>query len=153
MANKQLGLSRAEILWTAALVTFVVVLIVNTLHAEVARAKQRMCIDSLSYLSAQLHIGLEQQHVTTSEQLDIYYVGDGFTPQFAANDATSPISILLSPEIECPPDPWGRSFVLHKLKSGELWIISAGGKDYYPDQPFTKLSLAKRVHLPYLANQ
>jgi len=152
MTRKQQGLGRAELLWTVALVAFVVVLIVNTLQAEVARAKHRMCQDSLTYLSAQIHINLEGRQLTSFEQLEEYYSGPGVSADFMSNSSSSTLSSLISDDIYVPEDPWGQAFVLHKASASELWILSGGESGEYPTLPFTKSSLAKRVHLPYYSN-
>lgn len=152
MTRKQLGLSRAELIWTAALVTLVVVLIVNTLQAEVARAKQRMCMDSLAYLASQVHIGLEQQQLTSADLLESHYTGTGLSAAFMLETSSQPLSSLLIDGINIPSDPWGQAFVLHKTSNGDLWLVSGGEDGDYPSMPFSADSLAKRVYLPFFAN-
>jgi hypothetical protein len=154
MTRKQSGLGRAELIWTATILTIVVVLIVNTLRSEVARAKERMCLDSLAYLSAQIHIGLEQLELYQAEQLSEYYHGSGNHLSLDGDGAVNDLSEVLLDDIQIPQDPWGNAFVLHKVKQGEnteFWLISGGENGLYPAQPFTPASLAKRVYLPFVS--
>ena len=156
MTRKQHGLGRVELIWTVAVLILVTVLIVNTLRSEVARAKERMCLDSLAYLSAQIHVGLEQLEYFNAEQLEDYYLGPGAPPSFFSTEHVHLLSKLLPTDIVVPQDPWQNAFVLHKVTDGydaEFWLISVGEDGEYPTQPFTKNSLARRLHLPYIASQ
>ena len=156
MKRKQHGLGRVEIIWTVAVLILVTVLIVNTLLSEVARAKERMCLDSLAYLSAQIHVGLEQLEYFNAEQLEDYYLGPGAPPSFFGTERSHLLSTLLPAEISVPKDPWQKSFVLHKVAQGgspEFWLVSGGADGEYPTQPFTENSLARRLHLPHIASQ
>ena len=156
MTRKQHGLGRVELLWTVAVLILVTVLIVNTLRSEVARAKERMCLDSLAYLSAQIHVGLEQLQYFNAEQLEDYYLGPGAPPSFFGTEHTYLLSKLLPAEISVPKDPWQNAFVLHKITQdddSEFWIVSGGEDGEYPEWPITESSLARRVHLPFIASQ
>jgi len=155
MKRKQHGLGRVEIIWTVAVLILVTVLIVNTLLSEVARAKERMCLDSLAYLSAQIHVGLEQLEYFNPEQLEDYYLGPGAPPSFFATEHMHLLSRLMPTDITVPQDPWQNAFVLHKVMQGddsEFWLVSGGEDGKYPESPITKDSLAKRLHLPFVAN-
>ena len=155
MTRKQDGLGRVELIWTVAVLVLVTVLIVNTLRAEVARAKERMCLDSLAYLSAQIHVGLEQLEYFNAEQLESYYLGPGAPPSFFSTERMHLLSKLLPSDIVVPQDPWQNAFVLHKVTQGgdsEFWLVSGGEDGKYPEWPLTKDSLAKRLHLPFVAS-
>ena len=155
MTRKQHGLGRVELLWTVAALVLVTVLIVNTLRSEVTRAKERLCLDSLAYLSAQIHIGLEQLGYFNAEQLEDYYMGPGAPPFFFSTENMHLLSKLLPSDIIVPQDPWQNAFVLHKVTQGdaaEFWLVSGGEHGEYPELPLTKDSLAKRLYLPFLAS-
>ncbi|MDE0586198.1 MAG: hypothetical protein OSB63_06220 [Planctomycetota bacterium] len=156
MTRKQSGLGRVELIWTVVVLSLVTVLIVNTLRSEVARAKERMCLDSLAYLSAQIHVGLEQLEYFNAEQLEDYYLGPGTPPSFFRTEHAHLLSKLLPAGISVPKDPWQNAFVLHKVTQGddsEFWLVSGGENGEYPEWPITKNSLARRLHLPYVASQ
>jgi hypothetical protein len=156
MTRKQSGLGRVELIWTVVVLALVTVLIVNTLRSEVAKAKERMCLDSLAYLSAQIHVGLEQLEYFNAEKLENYYLGTGTPPSFISTENAHLLSTLLPAEIAVPQDPWQNAFVLHKVIQGddtEFWLVSGGEDGKYPVQPFTKSSLATRLHLPFVASQ
>ena len=155
MTRKQHGLGRVELLWAIVALVLVAVLIVSTLRSEVARAKERMCLDSLAYLSAQIHVGLEQLEYFTAEQLEDYYIGPGAPPSFFSTEHMHLLSKLLPSDIVVPQDPWQNAFVLHKVTqddTAEFWLVSGGEDGEYPEWPLTKDSLAKRLHLPFVSS-
>jgi len=156
MTRKQSGLGRVELIWTVVVLALVTVLIVNTLRSEVARAKERMCLDSLAYLSAQIHVGLEQLEYFNAEQLEDYYLGPGAPPSFFSTEHSHLLSKLLPAGISVPKDPWQNAFMLHKVTQGddsEFWLVSGGENGEYPEWPITENSLAKRLHLPFVVSQ
>jgi hypothetical protein len=115
-----------------------------------------MCLDSLAYLSAQIHVGLEQLEYFNAEQLEDYYLGPGAPPSFFSTEHTHLLSRLLPADIAVPQDPWQNALVLHKVTQGddsEFWLVSGGEDGKYPEWPLTKDSLAKRLHLPFVASQ
>jgi hypothetical protein len=107
-------------------------------------------------LSAQIHVGLEQLEYFNADQLEDYYLGTGAPPNFVITENPHSLYKLLPAEIALPQDPWHNAFVLHKVTQGdsaEFWLVSGGEDGEYPTQPFTKNSLARRLHLPYIASQ
>ncbi|MDP6962796.1 MAG: hypothetical protein QGF46_01365 [Planctomycetota bacterium] len=141
MSDKQRGLTRAEVIWTAVLLTAFALVIVNTLRSEVARAKHRMCKDTLAYVSAQVHFAFEAQGITKNSQLDNFF-----------SSPSQDLSSLVGNEFYLPTDPWESNFILHRTAESELWVISLGGNGKMPQQPYDSSSLAKQVHLPFWAN-
>jgi len=151
--KRQSGLTRSETLWLIALISGIVLLIVNTLHAEVERGHLRMANDTLSHLSSQLYLGLESNGIHSIEQLDLPLIGPGVIPEDLQDgeQMPKPLQDLFLPGAFLPDDPWGNGYV---LMEGEvngrpaLFITCVGNNDELQSRPTADTELCRRVHLP-----
>lgn len=156
-SNSRSGLTRNETLWVVVLISGIVLLIVNTLHAEVERGHQRMANDTLSHIASQLYLGLEQLDLHAVEELDLPRIGPGIIPDRlqVGGRAPQPLSELLVPGSHLPDDPWGYGYVLlNGTADGHaaLFIVSVGPEGELPLQPTSDSELSFRVHLPPRSN-
>lgn len=148
-----LGLTRIEWVWVVGLLIALYLLIVSTSQAEIEKGKARICKDTLSYLSARLHISLEKQGYLDGSELPEFLFGPGELPAFITR-AKAPLKHLDN-SLFIPQDPWGRAYILHtKKQEGEkhkLLILSAGPSGEYPSLTSDKdsTSFIKEVSIPY----
>lgn len=156
-SNRRNGLTRSETLWVVVLISGIVLLIVNTLHAEVERGHRRMAGDTLAHLASQLYLGLEQLELHTLEELDLPRVGPGMIPDRlqVGGRAPQPLHSLLVEGSHLTDDPWGYGYVLLQGTAdghAALFLVSVGPDDELPLQPTTDSELSFRVHLPPRSN-
>jgi hypothetical protein len=156
-SNRAGGLTRSEMLWIVVLISGIVLLIVNTLHAEVERGHKRMAKDSLAHLASQLYLGLEQLEIYDFEQLDLPRVGPGVIPNRlqVGGRAPQPLGDLLVEGAHLSDDPWGYGYVLLQGTADghdAVFLVSVGPDDELPLQVTADTELSSRVHLPPSVN-
>ena len=153
LEHLNLGLSRIEWIWIVGLLVSLYLLIVSTSRAEIEKGKARICQDTLSYLSARLHISLEKQGYIDGSELPEFLFGPGELPTFVTREK-APLKHL-DGSLFVPQDPWGRAYILHtnKKENGEyqLSILSAGPSGEYPSfsNATSSDSFLKKVSIPY----
>jgi hypothetical protein len=147
------GLTRFEWLWTLLLLAIIVGTIVSTLDAEVERGNERMARDTISYLSSQLHLGLESQDYARPEALPLPMLGPGLPPMGLPLGGEEParLASIMPQSGYLPVDPWGHGYVL-MLGTADgmlsLFVLSAGGSGILPMEVGLNTPLAARVHFP-----
>jgi len=147
------GLTRSETLWVIVLLSGIVLLIVNTLSAEVERGSQRLAADTLAHLASQVYLGLESQDLHSLDQLDLPRLGPGNTPASLALGAhpALPLQDFMLAGAYLPADPWGYGYVLKEGTAdghAALFLISVGADDFMPLEPTVATELCYRVYLP-----
>lgn len=152
-SNRQSGLTRGEILWVVVLISGIVLLIVNTLHAEVERGHKRMASDALSHLASQVYLGLEDLDLHSLEELDLPRIGPGNIPDRLqlSGRAPQPLRDLLLEGSYLSDDPWGYGYVLMAGIADNhqaLFLVSVGSTGELLEQPTENSELSLRVHLP-----
>ncbi|MFK5956057.1 MAG: hypothetical protein QM477_06395 [Planctomycetota bacterium] len=147
------GLTRNEWLWTLLLLAVIVGTIVSTLDAEVERGNERMARDTISYLSSQLYLGLEDKEFTAPAELPLPMLGPGLLPDGLPQSNTAPPSLkqIMPENGYLPVDPWGHGYVLMLGTADNmmaLFVVSAGGDGLLPAEVNMETPFAKRVHFP-----
>jgi|FLOH01.1.fsa_nt_gi hypothetical protein len=147
------GLTRSETLWVIVLLSGIVLLIVNTLQAEVERGSQRFATDTLAHLASQIYLGLEDQDLHRLDQLGLPRLGPGKPPLSLelGGQTALPLQDLMPAGAYLPADPWGYSYVLQEGTAdghAALFLISVGAADTMPLQPSVTTELCCRVYLP-----
>lgn len=147
------GLTRFEWLWTLLLLVVIVGTIVSTLDAEVERGNERMARDTISYLSSQLHLGLENTDFSGPDTLPLPMLGPGLPPSGLPLGGEEPTQLgtLMPPNGYLPMDPWGRGYVLMLGTADSqlaLYIVTGGLSGILPTDVRLDTPMAERVHFP-----